>query len=115
MARPGEPICFRHTYGSNVIPQSCNNAWDKIDRSLVPKRYALRSKADEASFDYSTPFRYLSDDGLCAIDIVIPQESKTGRVSGWGHCKWARNIPSRLGRLEQMRDKTLRGREREQV
>ncbi|KAI4266618.1 MAG: hypothetical protein L6R38_008646 [Xanthoria sp. 2 TBL-2021] len=72
-ARPGEMTCSRLMYGRNLKPASCKNAWDKIERSSLRKLYGLRKAPDKASFDYLLPERYLSDDGLCAIDISIPQ------------------------------------------
>ena len=70
---PGDPTCSGRMYGGNLKPASCRNAWDKIERSSVPKRSAVRSAPDRESFDYLLPKRYLSDDGLCAIDVSIPQ------------------------------------------
>ncbi|KAL8893287.1 MAG: hypothetical protein Q9192_005412, partial [Flavoplaca navasiana] len=72
-AGPGVPLCSKVRYGGSLRPLSCKNALDKIERSSVPKRYGLRSSPAKDSFDYLVPERYLSDDGLCAIDVVIRQ------------------------------------------
>ncbi|CAO1596820.1 hypothetical protein XANCAGTX0491_000650 [Xanthoria calcicola] len=72
-AGPGEPTCSSRMYGGNLKPASCKNAWDKIERSSVPRRSGVHSAPDRQSFDYLLPQRYLSDDGLCAIDVAIPQ------------------------------------------
>lgn len=72
-AGPGIPLCSMVRYGGSLHPPSCRNALDKIERSSVPKRYGLRSSPAKDSFDYLVPERYLSDDGLCAIDVVIRQ------------------------------------------
>ncbi|KAL8852668.1 MAG: hypothetical protein Q9221_002428 [Calogaya cf. arnoldii] len=69
----GGATCSRVKYGNNLQPVSCRNAWDKIERSSVRKRYGARSILERDSFDYLVPERYLSDDGLCAIDVSIPQ------------------------------------------
>ncbi|KAL8753007.1 MAG: hypothetical protein Q9199_005355, partial [Rusavskia elegans] len=72
-AGPREMTCSRVMYGRDLKPASCKNAWDKIERSPVRKRYGVRKTPAKESFDYLLPERYLSDDGLCAIDISIPQ------------------------------------------
>ena len=72
-AGPGVPTCSKVRYGGSLRPLSCKNALDKIERSSVPKRYGLRSSPAKDSFDYLVPERYLSDDGLCAIDVAIRQ------------------------------------------
>ncbi|KAL8646209.1 MAG: hypothetical protein Q9226_006962 [Calogaya cf. arnoldii] len=66
-------ICSGVKYGNNLQPASCQNAWEKIERSTVRKRYWARRGTERESVDYLVPQRYLSDDGLCAIDLSIPQ------------------------------------------
>ena len=64
-----EPFC-RPTYGSDVNLASCTNAWRHIPRDSEPQLYGLRTEiAAGAHIDVGLPLRYLSDDGLCAIDI----------------------------------------------
>ena len=49
---------------------SCTNAWEKIPQDSETYTYGLRADiAAGANLDVGLPVRYLSDDGLCAIDI----------------------------------------------
>ena len=65
----GKPYC-RTNYGSGVKLASCTNAWRKIPRDSELLLYGLRAEiAAGAHVDVGLPLRYLSDDGLCAIDI----------------------------------------------
>lgn len=80
--RPGEPICLPGRYGNDLKPVSCKNAWDKIDRSSFLKRFATRRRPEGQAFDSLTPLRYLSDDGVCAIDVIISPDHR-GDVRGW--------------------------------
>ena len=63
-----EPVC-----STLVIPDinqtSCLNAWSKISRSKIERVFRIRQEV--ATEDTVTPFRYLSDDGTCAIDFKI--------------------------------------------
>ena len=71
----GKPYC-RTSYGSKVELASCTNAWQKIPRDSELRLYGLRSEiAAGAHVDVGLPLRYLSDDGLCAIDIRSKYES----------------------------------------
>ena len=64
-----KPYC-RTSYGSGVKLASCTNAWQKIPRDSESRLYGLRTDiAAGAHVDVGLPLRYLSDDGLCAIDI----------------------------------------------
>ena len=55
-------------YGSGLLEGSCRNAWDKIDRSsTIDERFVPRSKVTTDTVPL--PIRYLSDDGICAIDL----------------------------------------------
>ena len=64
-----KPYC-RTSYGSRVKLASCTNAWQKIPRDSELRLYGLRAEiAAGAHVDVGLPLRYLSDDGLCAIDI----------------------------------------------
>lgn len=66
-------VC-RSRYGTSLSEDSCQNAWLKIDRyAFIPESFRLRPTSSETPL----PIRYLSDDGMCAIDIV-----NTGGISG---------------------------------
>ena len=66
----GEPYYCRSNYGVGVLSASCMNAWQQIPRDSEPRLYGLRADfAAGAHVDVGLPLRYLSDDGLCAIDI----------------------------------------------
>lgn len=70
----GMPFC-RTSYGSEVELASCTNAWQKIPRDSESRLYGLRADiAAGAHVDVGLPLRYLSDDGLCAIDIRAKNE-----------------------------------------
>ena len=65
----GEPSCLTK-YGVGVQSASCMNAWQQIPRDSELRLYGLRADfAAGAPVDVGLPLRYLSDDGLCAIDI----------------------------------------------
>ena len=68
------PTCTA-SFGDDLSEESCRNAWDKIDRfSTKVQRFVPRQHA--AIDDVPMPFRYLSDDGTCAIDIRFRRPSK---------------------------------------
>ena len=70
-----KPYC-RTKYGSRVQLASCTNAWRKIPRDSELRLYGLRADiAAGAPVDVGLPLRYLSDDGLCAIDIRAKYDS----------------------------------------
>lgn len=60
------PIC-NQAYGGNLNIDSCANAWDKIKPSTTKRIF--RSRQGALTEDELLPVRYLSNDGLCAIDI----------------------------------------------
>lgn len=60
--------CDAH-YGSDLNPSSCGIAWRKIIRSK--DKITFRSRRGIQTEDTPVPFRYLSNDGLCAIDINL--------------------------------------------
>ena len=62
-------LCSSAFYGSAPKEDSCNQAWGKIPRSDVPHTYGPREERRTQTFDVTVPIRYLSDDGLCAIDV----------------------------------------------
>lgn len=78
--RPGLPVCSPVMIGDNLNWDSCRNAWAKIPRTTEPIKYGSRNY--HGSWDYTAPFRYLSDDGLCAIDIVL-HLSRGREQQGW--------------------------------
>lgn len=53
---------------------SCNNALNKIGTSEIPKVFYARSRSRDPGIPLMSrlPTRYLSDDGLCAIDLKFP-------------------------------------------
>lgn len=67
----GEIRCGR-PYEESVPVASCRNALSKIDRSQNLRRFRHRPRQWSPGDVYTrTPSRYLSDDGLCAIDVIL--------------------------------------------
>lgn len=62
-------ICSSAWYGSDPKEHSCLQAWGKMPRSNVLHTYGPRGERTLENFDVTLPIRYLSDDGLCAIDL----------------------------------------------
>ena len=50
------------------MANSCLNAWNKIVPSTKPLIFGGHSQHNRA---VTVPLRYLSDDGLCAFDVVL--------------------------------------------
>ena len=68
----------RSSYGTELNLDSCKSAWEKIPLDNEPCIYGMRPDiAAGAHFDVGLPFRFLSEDGLCAIDIRATRESET--------------------------------------
>ena len=70
---PGSPYCSSYHYGHDLNLESCENAWEKISKSRVPQKYRKRPHGTAKPIkplDMALPVRYLSDDGICAIDII---------------------------------------------
>ena len=67
--RPGIPVCSNIIYGDGLDWHSCRNAWTKIPRTTDRIAYGARNY--RGFKDFTAPIRYLSDDGLCAIDITL--------------------------------------------
>ena len=69
-------VCMK-VHGENMPINSCNAALAKIPRSTEPKLYVTRASAHRSlsSDQVSTPIRYLSDDGECAIDVILAEVS----------------------------------------
>ena len=66
-ANRGRLTCSGNQYGYDPEPNSCFQALNKMPKSSVMKTYGLRHQRE--LYDVSLPQRYLSDDGLCAIDV----------------------------------------------
>ncbi len=62
------PICD-HAYDGKLNSDSCANAWHKIERSTTKR--VFRSRQGALTEDEPLPFRYLSNEGLCAIDVDV--------------------------------------------
>lgn len=77
---PGMPYC-RSIFGTGLNPDSCRNVWEKIEPSSHAQDFRPRTLQDRAG--YSTPLRYLSDDGRCAIDLELLPLFKTEERWGW--------------------------------
>ncbi len=61
-----QPLCDP-AYGREINPNSCANAWKKIERSTTKR--VFRTRQGILTEDEPLPVRYLSDDGRCAIEI----------------------------------------------
>lgn len=64
--------CNGQLYGSGLNKRSCENAWDKMGRSSTPQQWYPSQMRRTTSL----PIRYLSDDGLCAIDVKLAGSSR---------------------------------------
>ena len=60
--------CSAH-HGDSMKLASCSNAWAKIDASSLPMEFRTRSRTVESPASSRLPLRWLSDDGICAIDV----------------------------------------------
>ena len=58
--------CMPRAYGANLRPESCINAWQKIERTEHSDYYYSRGQSGPG---VSVPIRWQSDDGLCVIDL----------------------------------------------
>lgn len=58
-------------FGRDLSIESCLNAWGKIDRLAPPQAYGPRPGFPSRPTPgvLALPVRYLSDDGLCSIDL----------------------------------------------
>ena len=79
---PDDPYCSGLRYGYDLKAISCENAWNKIDRSTRSIRYIRHRSPASSESDVQLPMRYLSDDGICAIDIVLDRWH-AGPLRGW--------------------------------
>ena len=82
---PLQPFCTRTGAPSfSMSEASCTNAWQKIDRSTTTHAFRPRGRGDRE--DFVTPIRYLSDDGICAIDVQLDTgrgDSSSSFVISW--------------------------------
>ena len=60
-------------HGENMPSESCQVALEKIPQNADRKLFIQRSRAPHPlpPDRVATPIRYLSDDGLCAIDVML--------------------------------------------
>ena len=65
-------LCSKR-YGENIPVDSCHNALRKIPLNVHPRTYIHRHKGFRPTSPrfVPLPIRYLSDDGLCAIDVIL--------------------------------------------
>lgn len=59
--------CDASTYGRGLNIASCQEVWELLPTSLTRRTIGQRT---EGNFDIPLPFRVLSHDGLCAVDIT---------------------------------------------
>ena len=79
------PHCSGIYYGYDLNKESCENAWAKIDQSATSGTYHTRPRSTGEHVDppdVVLPARYLSDDGVCAIDVKIKPGSTWDVTSG---------------------------------
>ena len=78
-------------YGSGFKVESCRNAWDKMDHSsTTPQEYARRRFMTTRK--KPVPFRYLSDDGICAIDVDLKVRANDDFSTGRAISEYAKMI-----------------------
>lgn len=58
--------CNGQRYGRNLNVHSCLQVWHAMSSEVRPKTFGERGTG---TYDAPLPFRYLSHDGLCAIDV----------------------------------------------
>lgn len=77
-----KPICSTR-YGHNLQIDSCRLALSEMDLSTDLKRYISRHGSPQPLPPnlVLTPIRYLSDDGLCAIDVLLQPASDGDEAS----------------------------------
>lgn len=67
-ATSGEVNCVGQRYGYNLNKTSCDEVWKRIPTDSRILSFGARTVG---TFERPLPYRYLSDDGLCAIDVDI--------------------------------------------
>ena len=75
--------CGGSALGFDLSMNSCVNAWRKMGRSSDQHRLFPRPSGFFPSIPlkWRMPIRYLSDDGLCAIDVNLGKNSKGDTTS----------------------------------
>ena len=75
--------CDSGRYGRGLSKSSCENAWEKMSRTGNPQELFPRPRGSEPTMPpvWRVLIRYLSDDGLCAIDVELTHYSK-GDITG---------------------------------
>ena len=92
----GRTVCGSR-YGTSLSEYSCQNAWLKIDRySSIPESFRPRPTSSETPL----PIRYLSDDGMCAIDIVNTDGTSGDITTGMEIAQQAKLLVDRCVRWE---------------
>ena len=71
------PVCDGN-FGTKLKQTSCINAWQKIPRNKT--EVTFRTRQGVLTEDTPLPVRYLSDDGLCAIDLFDVLELSQGNL-----------------------------------
>ncbi|KAL8647360.1 MAG: hypothetical protein Q9210_005607 [Variospora velana] len=62
------PTCNGRLYGRNLNLASCRQVWDVM--SNYPGTKSFGQRRSEGFFEAPLPFRYLSHDGRCAVDLA---------------------------------------------
>ncbi|KAM0802355.1 hypothetical protein BDR22DRAFT_887592 [Usnea florida] len=65
-ATSGEVKCRGQAYGYNLNRTSCDEVWNQIPTDSEDLSFGARTAG---TFQRPLPYRYLSDDGFCAIDV----------------------------------------------
>ena len=72
--------CIPRLYGRDLNQESCRNAWNKIKQTNTPRTFNSRPPGRgpyvQIPIKSRLPIRYLSDDGLYAIDFRMQSSSK---------------------------------------
>ena len=75
--------CRGRAHGYDLSMASCENAWRKMGRSSTQHELFQRPAGffPAMPLNWRVPIRYLSDDGLCAIDVDLVRGSKGDTTS----------------------------------
>ena len=71
----GKISCVK-IWGTDLKEDSCRNAWDKMDHSSTQVERFVSRHIKGITNCVGLPFRYLSDDGICAIDVFFYRNSQ---------------------------------------
>lgn len=83
-------VCNGQTYGFNVPLRSCMDAYRQIPDDATDLTFAPRHTV---SCDIALPFRWISSDGRCIIDVLIKDSSPSANVS-YSELRTAANLLS---------------------